>query len=238
MRSPLRTVDRLTAVLSGPDPAICSHQAFPAICRGPVCPGFLARWWGQGQDGPVPGRTPNLTPGLRPRLCGGAAVPLVPEGLAWRGRAVRIVGGGCRPLHALTLPRPVPRLAGFFQGWSLGGGLSRSPASGEWATVILRHIMFLTRKIITKSRVTPQTDAARNQPERGGRNDERGGRATPSHLVPAETGSGHGQARTVSAIHIAITAVCYNGRSQRYVPTFTSRCLFGVDFARQTLRSG
>lgn len=72
----------------------------------------------------------------------------------------------------------------------------------------------------------------------GSRNDERGGRATPSHLVPAETGSGHGQARAVSATHIAITAACYNGTSQRYVATFTSRGLLGVDFAGQTLRSG
>ena len=52
------------------------------------------------------------------------------------------------------------------QGWSLGGGLSRSPASGEWATVILRHIMFLTRKIITQRRVSGPEGAAKNQPER------------------------------------------------------------------------
>ena len=79
-------------------------------------------------------------------------MPLVPEVLAWRGRAVRIVGGGCLPLHALTLPRPVLRLAEFFQGggegwgwvWGLGLRAFLSPVFGECAVWVLRDIMFLT----------------------------------------------------------------------------------------------
>lgn len=50
----------------------------------------------------------------------------------------------------MSLPRPVPRLAGFFQGRGRGEalayGLSRSPGSGECRVCI----MFLTRKTITQ----------------------------------------------------------------------------------------
>ena len=43
---------------------------------------------------------------------------------------MRIVGGGCLPLHALTLPRPVLRLAEFFQGGGRVGVGSGALACG------------------------------------------------------------------------------------------------------------
>ena len=180
------------------------------------------------------------------------SAPLIP--VVERGRSGREVGRR-RPFVAWLCAWPVtpPRMAGFFMGpWGAVPGcfgcLCRTRCARVPGLQIASHNVPYRQNHPPKERQWPRrrqkttgergVSAAGEGETSGSRNDERGGRATPSHLVPAETGSGHGQARAVSATHIAITAACYNGTSQRYVATFTSRGLLGVDFAGQTLRSG
>ena len=171
-------------VAGGGHPAFCFQQACPvlslALSRSAAGPGFLVRWKGGWQgDGAYPAsisprslRRPVPLPFGRKAqaFCPAPLIPVLGNGGGLAGRP----GDEGLSLHC-SVPGPSsPQDGGFFCGVregmfreeAGGSGGAASPAAGEWACVILRHIMFLTRKTITQRRGTPQTDAARNQPEK------------------------------------------------------------------------